>query len=271
MKHMIRPTVSVIMATKNPNSGRLRTSIHSILNQTMKNFELIVIDDGSSEVMRKEIKNVCKIDSRIRLIRNKKNIGLAASLNRGIDVSMGMYIARMDDDDISLPNRFQEQVCFLEKYPNIAFVGCNAIKFGVTENDGLICLQNSPKEKDFLWNSPFLHPSIMFRRVALLAIGGYRIAKETRRAEDYDLFMRLYSMGYRGANIQKPLFKYFVDINSMKKKRKYKYRIDELKIRSYGFKILNLPIYKYLFVIKPIVVGLIPQKAIYKMHKIQKK
>ena len=112
-----------------------------------------------------------------------------------------------------------------------------------------------------LFRSPNVHPTIMIRTEILKEIKGYRVVKETRRAEDYDLFMRLYASGYKGYNIQKELFKYREDHISLRK-RKYRYRIDEAKVRIYGFKKLGLFPKAVPYVIKPLIVGLLPYRLL---------
>lgn len=262
-----RPLISVAISTLNPSKDELTDSINSIMSQTFSNFEIILVDDGSSYPYNEIIDEVISGNELVKLIRHKKPQGLAASLNSAISMAKGEFIARMDDDDFSDSNRFMEQVEFLQTHPRIMFVGTNAIKFGKTKNDGNIDLAEFPNKIDFLWGSPFIHPTVMFRSEVFKSGNKYSVTRRTRRTEDYDLFMRLYSKGMFGANIQKRLFRYSVTPETMLKKRKYRYRIDEAVVRSIGFKELGLPWYRIFFVIKPLLVGLIPQKMIYLIHK----
>lgn len=132
-------------------------------------------------------------------------------------------------------------------------------------------LPEKPRKKDFLWNSPFLNPSMMFRASVLKNSGGFRVSTETRRAEDYDLFFRLYAEGYKGYNIQKKLFNYRIEVENErnKKYRPMKDRINEAKIRARGFKALHMSIIGIPFIIKPILIGLIPHKIFYQIRKKQ--
>lgn len=258
--------ISVLMSTKNPQPAQLKRSIDSLLNQTEPDWELCLVDDASDAKAAKLIADTAAQDPRIHLIVNAQSHGLASALNRALKAAKGDFLARMDDDDQSLPERFATQLAFLAARPEFAFVGSNVTKFGVTEDDGMIVLPKRPVAKDFLWNSPYIHPSVMFRQQALRQVGGYRTVKAARRAEDYDLFMRMYSQQLFGANLQKPVLRYFIDVASMAKKRLYRYRIDEFVIRRTYFKQLHLPWYRIFFEIKPLLVGLIPHNLIYAMH-----
>lgn len=267
------PEVSVIMSVYNAdNYDILVNSVNSILDQSFKDFEFIICDDGSSNVeTRKFLKKINELDSRIKIIGYDKNRGLAYSRNQCIKISRGKYIAFQDDDDISESDRLKEEVTFLDNHQQYAFVGTIANVFNKDGIWGDFKTPEQPAKKDFLWNSPFLNPSMMFRANILKNIDGFRVTKETRRAEDYDLFFRLYAKGYKGYNIQKKLFNYRIEIENEKNKkyRPMKDRISEAKIRYKGFKILHLGMKSIPYVIKPIIIGLIPAPVFYKIRKKQ--
>jgi glycosyltransferase involved in cell wall biosynthesis len=251
--------VSVIMGVYNTDSREmLYAAIDSILNQTLKEIELIVCDDGSTDGTYELLRDIAKSDSRIILLRNEVNAGLAASLNKCIHVAKGNYIARMDADDISSLDRLDEEYKFLSVHSQFAFVGCNCNLVNSKGIYGKRIYKEKPEKKDFLFNSPFSHPTIMIRKEAIISIKGYRVARETKRMEDYDMFMRLYYNHYQGYNLQKFLYNYRED-NMTMKKRKYRFRIDEAIIRYKGFKRLKLLPLGYLYVLKPLIVGMIPQ------------
>ena len=116
------PRISVIMSVY--NSARfLAEAIQSILGQTYNDFEFIIVDDGSSDQSLEIIRSYAKMDNRIRVLENEKKYGLAASLNRCIFIAKGDYIARMDADDICVPDRLEKQIAFLEQHPNIGIIG----------------------------------------------------------------------------------------------------------------------------------------------------
>lgn len=251
--------ISIIMGVFNPVHGEwLQAAVQSLIDQTMTEWELILCDDGSDEKYVERIQSCQKMDARIRLIRNKKNQGLAYSLNQCLKYVRGKYVARMDDDDISKPDRLKRQYEWLESHPEYAWAGTWTEMFdehGVWE---LKKYPEYPKARDYLFNSPYIHPSVMFRRDVLQQAGGYLVAKMTRRREDYELFMRLEFLGYKGYNIPELLFCYRETADSYRK-RKFRYRIDEMQVRYTGFRkmgILNITTFPY--VVKPLIVGMIP-------------
>lgn len=264
------PKVSVIMGVFNA-TYRMDNAINSIIEQTFTDWEFIICDDGSSDNTYNKLLEWQQKDSRIIPIRNEKNVELAATLNHCIKNCKGKYIARMDDDDFSYPERFQKQVDFLDEHLEYALVSS---LIDLYDGEKIIITRNGKKEnpqnEDFLFNSCFVHPATMFRGEALKAVNGYRVAQETTRAQDYDLFMRMYALGYRGYNIQETLFRYFVNPNAMKK-RKYKYRFDEAIVRYKGFKLLGLLPKGIPYIIKPLIVGLIHHKVLFKFKMLLKK
>jgi len=259
---MGNPMISVIMGSYNSNY-KINEAIKSIFEQTFDDWELIICDDCSNIPVEEIIKTEYLENKKVKIIKNKQNRGLAFSLNNCLSHAKGEYIARMDDDDYSFPTRFQKQVEFLDENQQYSFVSSDIITY-----DGINIVSESnqieqPNKIDFLFRTPFVHPATMFRKSSLLSVDGYRVAKETRRAEDYDLFMRLYAENKIGYNIKTPL-RYYVNPTVMKKKRRYEYRIDEMIVRYKGFKKMGiLSIKNFIYVIKPLVVGLIPHKLLW--------
>ena len=137
-------------------------------------------------------------------------------------------------------------------------MGANIIKFDEEGIFGSYQYPERPTKMDFLWNSPFAHPSVMIRKEILDRVGGYLDKPRTKRCEDFDLWMRLYEAGYKGYNIQKPIFEYYEGRNSYGK-RKFKYRIAEMRTRIYGYHRLGLMPKGALYAVKPLIVGLIPK------------
>lgn len=261
------PTVSVIMGVYNcKNIGLLKKSVDSIINQTFQDWEFLICNDGSTDDTFLELKKLESMDSRIKVLTYEKNRGLNHALNVCIQAAKGEYIARQDDDDISKPNRFQKQVEFLESHLQYSILGTCADVFDDDGIWGKYEVIERPEDTDFFWNSPFMHPTMMMRKRDILTGGGYREAKETRRCEDYDLFMRLYAKGYRGYNIQEKLYYYRIDRNEKSKHRSMKYRIDEMVVRFKGYKSMGILLRGFPYVFKPIIVGLIPHKL---FHRIQ--
>lgn len=250
---METPLISVVMSTLNPNEGELRKSVESIINQTISSWELLIYDDGSSEDKRALIQEISRLDKRIHYIRGNSNRGIAAGLNECLKVANGIYVARMDDDDICLSERFEKQMNFLDANTEYQWVGVLADLFDENGIWGRADRPEKPESVDFFHSSPFIHPSVMFRKSILLDNGGYKVSKETARCEDYELFMRLYAKGYKGYNLQEVLFRYREESGVLK--RSWKYCFNETKIRWYGFRELQILSCKnVLFVFKPLAV-----------------
>ena len=241
-------------------------AIESICRQTYTDWELILCDDCSKDSTLEKAEKWSFRDSRIKIIKNLENKGLAAALNHCLQYASGEYIARMDDDDFSYPERFQTQADFLDNHREYGFVSSIVDCY-----DGSEIVRNrfwrkeEPGKRDFLRGTQFVHPATMFRKACLDEVCGYRDLKMTRRTEDYDLFMRLYAAGYKGYNIQTPLLRYTVNVEGMKKKVGYRHRINEAMVRFDGFRRLGLMPLGMIFVIRPLIVGLIPRKVIWKL------
>ena len=249
----------------------MEEAVNSILDQTFHNFEFIIYDDGSDELPASYLKDLEKQDGRIRVIRCENNHGLAFSLNRCIGEAKGKYLARMDADDISLPNRLQVEYDFLEEHKEYDWVGCNAKVFDGDDIWGTYKMAEQPNQYNFLPFSPYIHPSVMFRRALFEENEGYNISKETLRCEDYELFMRLYRQGYHGYNIQKTMFLYREGLHAYRK-RTWKSRINETKIRIQNFPYMDLPIKKQImYILRPLVTAMIPYPMIayYKKHRLE--
>jgi len=255
--------ISVIMGVHNSSKDKCIRAVQSIEKQTYKNWEFIICDDGSTNDTLIFLKEIAKKDKRVKLLSTEKNHGLAFALNQCIKNANGEFIARMDDDDISLPDRLELELNFLTSHKEYSFVSTNFI-LESSNGEHIKKMKRVPTKNDFLWSSPFLHPATMFRKEDLIKVNGYRVANETRRAEDYDLFMRMYIAGMKGYNIQRSLYKYYIGESEVKKKSKYIYRIYEAHIRFVNFKRLDLPFVKVvMFSIKPLIVGALPKSVVY--------
>lgn len=251
--------ISVIMGVYNCKDKEcLEKSVNSIINQTFKAWEFIICNDGSTDDTIDFLHKLEKKDSRIKIISYKKNRGLSYALNECIKEAKGRYIARQDDDDESYEDRLQIQYDFLEHHSEYDMVGSVADVYDDNGVWGEFKVDEFVSKKSFLWTCPFLHPTVVVRKETFENCGLYRVAKETRRCEDYDLFMRMYANEIRGYNIQKKLYKYRIE-NSNKKYRPMKYRVDEFRVRMKGFYNLKLMPLGIIFAFKPIIIGLIPQ------------
>lgn len=256
-----RPKISVIMGVYN-GADLLDEAIESVRAQSFQDWEFVICDDASTDNTWEKLVEWSHKDPRIIVIRNEKNLKLAATLNKCLEVSTGIYIARMDADDYSYPWRFKMENEFLDVNTTYAFVSgqVNAL-IGRKIVERYWERKAYPIKRDFLEGSQFIHPATMFRRGPLVKVGGYRVAPETTRLEDYDLFMRLYAAGYEGHNLHRSVLRYTV----VNKPVPYKYRIDEAKVRYRGFKSLGLLPKGILHVFRPLLVGLFPQDVLWEM------
>lgn len=262
------PKVSIIMGVYNcRNFELLEKSIDSIIKQSYTDFEFLICNDGSTNDTLKYLKKFEDRDERIKILTYEKNQGLNYALNICLKEAKGEYIARQDDDDISNYRRLEKEVTFLDANEEYAIVGTLADIFDDTGVWGIYNNPEKPLKNDFYWNSPFMHPTIMIRKEAYDTVGGYRIARETRRCEDIDLFMRMYAAGYKGYNIQEKLYSYRMINDPKVKYRSMKYRVDEAIVKFKGYKEMGNLLGGIPYVFKPIIIGLIPQKFLYQIKK----
>jgi len=184
------PRVSVVMAVRD-GERYLRTAIDSVLTQTFRNLELIVIDDGSTDHSAAIVRGV--EDPRIRLLSNDGKRGLASSLNRGVTEARGEFIARLDADDIAMPERLARQLAFMDANPHVALLGSWYVE--ISEDGEPLVRRRLPTEHwDLRWHlcvtCPFIHSAVLWRRSMVAErVGGYD--ETISYGEDYDLWHRL--------------------------------------------------------------------------------
>ena len=200
------PKVSVVMSVYN-SERYLREAVESILNQTFTDFEFIIVDDGSTDQTREIVERFANKDNRIRVVRNERCLGLTRSLNRGLFLVRGEYIARQDADDISLSDRLSCQVSFLDEHPSVGVVGCRLLLIdnrGIST--GVLEFPTQPEEiSDMLPRKNVLcHGSVVMRRSCLERAGYYR--EFFRASQDRDLWLRLNEHCHL-VNLPSPLYK----------------------------------------------------------------
>lgn len=202
---MNNPIISVIMPVYN-GARYLRESIDSILNQTFKDFEFIIINDGSTDNSEEII--LSYNDPRIVYLKNKVNSKICVTLNRGIDAARGNYIARFDCDDIALPNRLERQKQYLDKHPEIGIIGSDIIIFGKGDEDHYFGFVHNPDEckAGLLFNTCFAHPAVMMRTRILLE-HNLHYREEYKGIEDFEMWWRI-SQYAEMANLPEALIRY---------------------------------------------------------------
>lgn len=213
-----QPLLSVLMAVHN-GEKYLQDAIKSMLNQTFRNFEFLIIDDGSIDGSATILEEYAKHDTRIRLI-HQHNRGLTKSLNRGIFEAKGRLIARMDADDIALPDRLAKQIAFLNKNSEIAALG-TWVHFIDEHGSALGSSNGATTPGQIKWDlstrNNIWHPTAIIRREWLEKLRGYDESFPV--AQDYDLWARLCQMGGQMAVLPEPLLKYRWNSNQISKKK----------------------------------------------------
>ena len=214
--------ISIVMSVFNGEQF-LRTSVESMLNQTYINFEFIIVNDGSVDNTFNILKKYAKKDLRIKIINNDKNIGLTKSLNKGLKIAKGKFIARMDADDISLPERLEKQLSFMEIHSEIGAVGC--WYYLIDKYNKIIKECRPPRKyskikkaliKKAIINSvPLIHPGLMIRKDALEKINFYD--ENFIYAQDRDLLFRILKY-YKIAVVPEILFKLRISDKSISAK-----------------------------------------------------
>jgi glycosyltransferase involved in cell wall biosynthesis len=204
---MPRLLVSVVMPAYNA-AKYIEEAIESILAQTLKEFELIVVDDGSTDNTREIIEGYARRDPRVRLLVNETNLKLCRTANRGIEAATAPLIARMDADDWSYPNRLELQVRFMSEHPEVVISGgsmdvCDE-KLQVI-NQRHYPLTDKDIRKVMMRYSPFSHPTVIYRTEAIRKAGSYN--PQLPFAEDYDMYFRIGRFGKFG-NLPQILVKY---------------------------------------------------------------
>ncbi|WP_373598493.1 glycosyltransferase [Paraclostridium bifermentans] len=202
--------VSVIMGVYNEKEEWVKKSIESIINQTYKNIEFIVIlDNPQNKELSKLITKYANVDKRIRFYINEINLGLIKTLNKAIDLSEGEYIARMDADDISEKERIAKQVEFLEQNKDYSLVGAKLSYIDEVGKEINIIDKRPIEYKSIVeyckYDNAFAHPTLMYKRDDIIRIGKY---KNAEYAEDYDLILRFIVDGKKVCNIDERLLKY---------------------------------------------------------------
>lgn len=211
---MTNPSISVLMPAYNTEKY-VGEAIESVLNQTFKDFEFIIIDDGSTDKTWEIIQEYAKKDNRIVALKNETNLKICKTLNRGIEIAKGKYIARMDADDWSYPDRLERQFVFMESNPNVVISGgtmevcdeslnvLNRRRYNLTDTE--------IRKKLFRY-SPFCHATTIMKTELVKSVQGYN--SELHGAEDYDLYFRLGSYGHF-ANLADVLYKMRVNTNGI--------------------------------------------------------
>lgn len=250
---MSPPAVSVVMAEFNTDPAHLAQSIQSMLDQTLQDFELLIVDDGGCNDLQAIAATFG--DPRIRVLRNDGNRGLVHSLNSAVSSARSEYIARMDTDDIAARDRLEKQHSFMVAHPEFTVVGSLAIEFSDCSRVGRLLGRPGEKTASQLMRGDVpIHPSVMFRRSEIIAAGLY---DDHHRAEDLALWCKLNLAQRRIFITDEVLLNYRVNPVDYKKRR-LRNRIGEIKVRLAYYPRLGAGLVDYLYIMKSVVAGSLP-------------
>ena len=258
--------VSIIMGIYNCSST-LDEAVKCIVNQTYPAWELIMCDDASTDdTYAVAEKYVRMYPETVTLLRNEKNHGLNYTLNKCLQFAHGEFIARMDGDDLCSKDRLAQEITVFDKEPDIDIVSTGMEYFDESGVWGKILKKEYPDKMEFLKETPFCHAPCMVRKEAYDAVGGYTESERLMRVEDYHLWMKMMAAGFKGKNIQKYLYLMRDDREAFNR-RKFCYRINEVYVRGLAVRKLKLPLYGYLYALRPLIVGMLPPGAYKFLHK----
>lgn len=201
--------ISVVMAIYNEPIEWIKESIDSILNQTYKDFEFIIVNDNPERIENHQILECYSIkDGRINVIHNLTNLGLTKSLNIAVRLAKGEFIARMDADDVSMPERFEKQLSLMKSNPDCDYSGTDAILFSKLKIEGIrkTPLNNIQLANILFTSNPICHPSVIFRKKSINVYSLYD--EECLKSQDYELWLRFLVEGKKYMGLPESLIKY---------------------------------------------------------------
>ena len=255
--------ISVIMGVYNAENS-VERAVRSLYTYT-GDMEVIAVNDGSKDGTADKLFRLSEEFPSLKVFSLEENCGLTYCLNFALEKSAGEFVARMDADDICRVGRFEKQLAFLNGHPDYAFTGGGARLF---DEKGVYARRSFPAQpqlSDIIRGNPFIHPTLLVRREALLKVGGYRDVSETVRCEDYDLVFRLYAARLYGYNLQDDLISYYEPRN-LAKKHTFRTRRNEFYVRMYGSR-LNRSVKGRIYAFKPLILAFLPAGLYRRLHK----
>lgn len=261
-----RDKVSIIMGIYNC-ADTISDAIESVLCQTYNNIQLVMCDDGSDDETYSIAKAYQeKYPNKIKLLRHKSNLHLSAALNDCLAIADGKYIARMDADDISIPDRIEKQIAFLESNPEYQLVGTAMQMFNENGSANILRREPFPNKYSLKKSTCFSHATVMTYKWVYDELGGYTVSPRTQRGQDYDLWFRFFAKGFKGANLYEPLYKCREDMKAIRR-RTFKSRVNNFLTMIYGYRLLHYPWYWYYIPVSELLKGFIPTEILYKLRQ----
>lgn len=263
--------ISVLMGIYNCEET-LADAIESILRQTYDHFELLLCDDASTDgtlsVARRYYE---QYPDKIRLLQNKEHHFLAYSLNRCLEAASGEFVARMDGDDLSEPERFEKQIAFLRAHPELDLAGTAMQRFDDDGSLGAVDRREDRPDRFSLHRGvPFNHATVMARKYVFDALGGYTVLPRTERGEDIDLWARFFKAGYRGANLPEALYRVRENAAAFRRRTAH-VRWITCKTKYYAYRLLDYPWHWYWKPAAELAKMLVPKRCIRWIRKRQGK
>lgn len=252
------PLVSVVCAVYN-GEKTISNSIESVIAQTYPHWELVIVNDGSKDSTLPIIENFVAADKRIRVVTNHKNLGQTASLNEGVKLAAGQYIARIDADDVFFPEKLEKQVAFMLAHPEIALCGTNAIC--ADSDTGVDSEIRFPENNNQILtglfsHSSIIHVSVLMNKDKLLQVGEYNTKYHV--AADYELWVRFAEMGLLMHNLQEALVKFNFTVQSFGRNNQER-NINEFNQVNLGYILWGIHHYREINGVNSISHILLPQ------------
>lgn len=257
--------ISVLMGIYNC-APTLQQALDSLYDQTYQGFKIILCDDGSKDETLAIAEENARLHPNVLVLRNERNMGLNHTLNHCLEYADTEYCARMDGDDICDSTRFEKEIRFLDEHPEYSIVSTPMHHF---DENGIFrtgVAKGEPKVTDYAKGVPFNHAPCMIRTVAYKAVGGYSVSEKLLRQEDYHLWLKMYQQGFRGYMLDEPLYS-MRDDRKAYARRNWVSRRNEAYVKFLACRMLNLPVYNYIYCLKPIILYLLPSKLYSLLHK----
>lgn len=256
-RYTLQPRISVIMGIYNC-APTLAEALDSLLAQTYQRFKVIMCDDGSTDNTAKVAQTyVDRYPNKFTLVRNERNMGLNYTLNHCLGYADTEYIARMDGDDISLPERFAKEINFLDAHKEYAVVSVPMIYFDEKGDFRVGRGSGEVKAGNFIHGNPCCHAPCMARTSVFKSVGGYSVGEKLLRLEDYHLWFKIFAAGYKLFMLDQPLYKMRDDRNAVAR-RDWKNRRNEAYVKHIGYKMIGLPWWTQIYALVPILKYLAP-------------
>lgn len=251
------PLVSIIMSVYNAEAT-LCEAIDSIIAQTYRNWQFVICNDCSSDGTIQILQDYQeRYPDKFVIFSNSENHRLSYSLNRCLQYADGDYIARMDGDDISAPDRIEKQLGFLQSHKEYQLVGTAMRRFDEDGKHDVVRCSEKPCKEELRYGVTFCHATIMMYKTVFEQIGGYTEASYTKRSQDYDLWFKFYYKGFQGYNLPDDLYLVREDLNAIKR-RNLSDRVCIFRIQLKGYKLLHFPLFWYITPLVQVLKALIP-------------